>query len=307
MQQLCWNEYNDLKLSELEAGILVSQNGAAYIARNWRLTDQVSEVVQWALDSGLHWLIQNGHPKESHRYPHGNGGNYISFSPVQDNLWVFAIDEQSPSNRKERNDVRQAVFQKKYRAIFSEHGIRFEIESRNTKNLLVKNPDLREAVAVAANVARDIGRIGGSRIVSGDYKGFIDEAHIQGRLLKYWDRVDFGRSLSCLASEYRLSNGRRIDILAQDKTEGALIVIELKQQCAHEAVIHGQIVPYLEDTALKKKAIGRGIWGCLIAEQVPHKVREAVRTCNYPIVAFEAVWDKDGVLLKKVAGNWPLQ
>ena len=307
MNQLQWPEHNNLELRETDGGILVSQNRTAYIARKWQLTKPVVEVVQWALDSGLHWLIQNGHPKESHRYPHGNGGNYIAFSPVQENLWVFAIDEQSPSSTKERSDVRQAVFQKKYRAVFDEHGIRFKTESRNTRNLLVEHSDLREAIAVAGSVSRDIGTIGGSRRIIGSYRGFIDEAHLQGRLLKFWDAIDFGRPLECLASEYRISNGRRIDILARDRATGAVVVLELKQQSANETVIMDQIVPYLEDSSLRIQSSkqGRSPWGCLIAEQVPQKVREAVRACSHSIVAFEAIWTEDGVSLKNVAGVWP--
>ena len=307
MQGIKWQEYNTLELRNTVGGILVSQNGAAYIARKWRLTEQVVEVVQWALDSGLCWLIQNGHPKESHRYPHGNGGEYIAFSPVQENLWVFAIDQQSPTNSKERMDVRRAVFQKKYRAIFNEHGIRFRAEPSVNKNLLVELSDLREAIAVAASVARDIGTIGGSRKILGSYKGFIDEAHLQGRLLKYWDRINFGRSFDCLASEHRISNGRRIDILARDRESGAVVVLELKQQVAKETVISEQIIPYVKDAALQEYAKSRGsvAWGCLIAEQIPQKVREAVWACSHPVVAFEASWIEEGVLLKKVAGDWP--
>ncbi len=302
-----WHEFNKLELQETCDGILVSQDGASYVARNWRLTEKVVEVVQWALNSGLYWLIQNGHPKESHRYPHGNGGNYISFSPLQDNLWVFAIDEQSPSNSIDRTDVRRAVFQKKYRAVFDENGIRFKIESRNTKNLIVEQNNLREAIAVASSVARDIGTVGGSRRITGSYKGFIDEAHLQGRLLKFWNDINFGCELDLLESEHRISNGRRIDILACDRKSGALVVVELKQQSAKEVVINKQIIPYLEAVSLSVRLSAGDcpVWGCLIAEQIPERVRKLISDCSHPIVAFEARWDERGVLLKKVAGDWP--
>lgn len=302
MHSISWKDKNNLELLETADGIIVSQNNESYLARNWHLTDQVIEVIQWAIESGLHWLVQNGHPKICNRYPHGNGENYISFSPVQKNLWVFVMDEQSPSSKHDRRDVRRVIFQKKYAPIFDQYRIKYKTESRNTKNLIVEKSEIREAIAVASHVAHDVGVIGGSRLMNGDYKGFIDEAHLQGRILKYWNVINFGRHLNLVCSEYRVQGGR-IDILARDTLTHALIVIELKHQRAEENVVSEQIERYIH--ALKFTNDKCRFWGCLIAPEIPHNVQKAVYASPFPIIAFRPVWVDQGVLLQKIAGDWP--
>lgn len=53
---------NGIQIEQLEGGLLIQQDGEAYIARSWRLTPAVDHLIRTATASGLDWMIRSDHP-----------------------------------------------------------------------------------------------------------------------------------------------------------------------------------------------------------------------------------------------------
>src|ERR1035441_1375173 len=66
----CWPEHK-LKLTECDRGLQVEQDGASYIARSWKLCDDVVKLVDVALDCGFTCVIRHNHPRPNNRDERG--------------------------------------------------------------------------------------------------------------------------------------------------------------------------------------------------------------------------------------------
>ena len=135
---------------ELEGG-----SGRAYIASQWRLNNQLREIVDLALNHGFDKLWREGHPRDAyvegnHKYKYGV--KHIAFSRSHTDRWVFAVDV---SNSKPP-DVRAVVFEKQHqklvevvlgkglpRAEPAQPG-RWKWEAGGGKNILVDPPDVEK-------------------------------------------------------------------------------------------------------------------------------------------------------------------
>ena len=95
-----------IEVKQLEDGVLVSQNGQAYVARNWRLDVPVIRLIEQAISAGLGCMIRKDHPRKNARWPNTRGTVYLAFSPSPDHQWSLAID----SFNSVRHDFGQAVF-----------------------------------------------------------------------------------------------------------------------------------------------------------------------------------------------------
>ena len=116
-----------ISLEERSEGLLVRQYDQAYLARNWRLSEAVQELVATCLDAGLKWMIRNGHPQVHARWPNAKGRAYLAFSPLKERQWSIAIDALNG----EGSDFRFAVFNGKYNAQFEADKIPYSFEKRN--------------------------------------------------------------------------------------------------------------------------------------------------------------------------------
>lgn len=121
-----------IELEDTAHGLLVRQYDEAYVARNWRLTSSVVELVETCLGSGLRWMIRTDHPRRNSRWPNPRGVVYLAFSPTEDDQWSLAID----SWRSNRDDYGRAVFNGKYQTQFFQHDIPFDFEKRNKGDAL---------------------------------------------------------------------------------------------------------------------------------------------------------------------------
>lgn len=76
---------HDITIQDCEGGVAIRQDGRCYIARRWKLSDELECVVRTALQFGLTKLWQCGNPK-------GRESSRISFSTSHAaNSWVFAL------------------------------------------------------------------------------------------------------------------------------------------------------------------------------------------------------------------------
>ncbi|PVE25787.1 hypothetical protein DC522_03165 [Microvirga sp. KLBC 81] len=123
----------DIRITTDAKGLFVSQHGRSYLAREWRLTSEVLEVLQTALEFGLTHLWQEGHPSKSESH-------HISFSfSHAPQTWVFVIGKEAkPPN------VRWVTFHQKFKGYLREGGFldegsrKAEWENSGGKNILVR-------------------------------------------------------------------------------------------------------------------------------------------------------------------------
>lgn len=284
---------NEIILEETENGLLVQQGAEAYVARNWCLSVPVVELVEVAMEAGLHWMIRNDHPRRNARWPNRRGVVYLAFSPSEHQQWSMAIDSIRPKS----GNFGHGVFNGKYREQFVTRGLPFKFEKRNkgAGHLVVA----REHVLPILSALRefdhrvlDLGR------VERNHSGFATEYEIQGAILNHWGETPFATSHVIVQDEYPVDGGlnsRRIDVLAQDPKSGDWLVIEIKRAEPNLDAVR-QVEEYLLALGQKDEFAFGKLEGVLIAERISVAVRDAALHAG--ISAYEIEWP---VVLRQVA------
>lgn len=275
-----------IDLEDTEHGLLVRQYDQAYVARNWRLTPSVVELVETCLGSGLRWMIRTDHPRRNSRWPNPRGVVYLAFSPTEDDQWSLAID----SWRSNRDDYGRAVFNGKYQTQFFQHDIPFDFEKRNkgaghmevTRELVI--PTIRKLSTLDHNVLQMFRP-------QPDTEGYGTEYDIQRDLLVNWVQTVFAQEgYNVVQDEFPVDGGltsRRIDILSQHASSQDWLIIELKRaEANHAAVV--QVADYLLALGKKDEFNSGRLEGCLIAERIPEPIARACEAEG--IRAYEVSW-----------------
>lgn len=278
---------NGIILEDMDAGILVRQYDEAYVARRWRLTQDVEDLVQTALDAGMRWMIRDGHPQPHARWPSEKGRVYLAFSPTRENQWSLAIDQFNARTGR----FGFGVFNGKYRSQFEAAGVPFEFEKRNrgAGHMVVKRDHLLETLRKLSGMdhsvlyrARDAAPV----------VGFTTEYDIQRAMILGWCDTPFGSTAKLIGDEVPVdlgANPRRIDLLAHDPMTRHLLIIEIKRAEAHMAALD-QVRSYVASLSTRPEYAGHTISGVLIAERVPEHLRTAARDAG--IVTFEIAWPR---------------
>jgi hypothetical protein len=139
-------EYNRLEIHQRDEGLEIRQFGNAYIAREWRWCEDLSYVIQTLKGFGLTSMMQNNHPQKNAFLPHGNGRDYLAFSSNFSDIWISAVDEQSPKTTNQRDNIQTITFQKRFKSQFDKFEVPYVLEKRNTENLLVDIANLEAAL-----------------------------------------------------------------------------------------------------------------------------------------------------------------
>ena len=275
-----------LELEDTEHGLLVRQHDDAYVARSWRLTPQVVELVETCLSAGLVWAIRKDHPRSNSRWPNPRGVVYLAFSPTADFQWSLAIDTWKPK----RGDFDFGAFNGKYQTQFLQHDIPFRFEKRNKgaghmeveRELVL--PTIRKLGTFDHNVLQLFRP-------QAEAQGYGTEYDIQRDLLINWAETIFAQEgYRVVQDEFPVDGGltsRRIDILSQQASTQDWLIIELKRaEASHAAVF--QVADYLRALGRKDEFNGGRLEGCLIAERIPDTVAGACRAEG--IRAYEIAW-----------------
>ncbi|KHA53115.1 endonuclease NucS domain-containing protein [Sulfitobacter geojensis] len=274
-----------IEAETLEEGLLVRQDGHAYVARNWQLSPATEELIETAIGSGLGCMIRNDHPRRNARWPNTRGVVYLAFSPDPGKQWSVAIDTFRPG----KGDYGVAVFNGKYQAQFFNADIPFSFEGRNKSSghLVVARQDVIPTLKALAGFDHSVLALNRATHAG---EGFTTEYVLQQQILKNWTDTPWANRYDIVQDEYPIDGGlnsRRIDILARDRETGDWLIIELKRAEASEAAVC-QVTEYL--LALGKLddfASGR-LDGVLVAERVPSLIRSIADSEG--IEVYEAVW-----------------
>ena len=271
-----------ITLLEVDNGLLIQQYDQGYIARKWQLSDAIIEMVKSALDSGLIWMIREGHPQVHSRWPSKQGRAYMAFSPTPEDQWSLAID----TVRKNGSDFGKAVFNGKYHEQFLRTCVPFTFEKRNlgSGHMEVARPEVIPTIRKLADFDHSVLQLGRFEETS---IGFATEYDIQRSMLISWSDTPFAGRSRLVGAEIHLDlgrNSRRIDILARDEKSNDWIVIELKRAEASLDAL-AQVQDYVLSLAKIEGYSEGGVIGVLIAERVPNIVRIAAQEAG--IAAYE--------------------
>ena len=110
----------------------------------------------------------------------------------------------------------------------------------------------------------------------------VSESYLEQWLVENWDRVDFGARLrlfeengESVGQQYNTRSVGRIDLLCEDSTSGALVVIELKKGRPSDAVV-GQLARYM-GWVKENLAAGREVQGIVLTPEYDDKLRYAAK------------------------------
>ena len=133
---------DDLLIIEEPNGLLISQDNKTFLARKWKLTDKVIEILNISIKSGFSKLWVDGHPK-------GETSHYICFSRTHSKPWEFLIGgEANPPN------VKCITVNNTHRKVLDDATLGFHWQNFGGKNLFLTptNEMLSKLIKVIKNI-----------------------------------------------------------------------------------------------------------------------------------------------------------
>ncbi|MDC0432722.1 hypothetical protein OAL96_00770 [bacterium] len=124
VKQYRWDDAGLILTEILDAGVVVEQNGRAYLAKNMNLNSETIAIFEMGIRLGYRGAIQQGHPKTSNLLPYGKGVGYLSLAKSCEDRWAISVY----SDRK-LNCLRISI-NKRYQDVLTHLGISFS--SQNT-------------------------------------------------------------------------------------------------------------------------------------------------------------------------------
>lgn len=243
---------NGIRTEAVPRGLLVHQYDQSYIARGWGQVERVDHLIKVSLNSGMRWIIREGHPQVHARGPDGSGRVYLAFSPTRENHWSYAIDTFNIKT----GDIVHCVFNGKYKSQFDLAGIDYSFEKRNLTagHLVVRKEAVFDAIAKLKAMDHQVLYLGRD---AQPILGFRNEYDIQRSMIQNWAKTPIGKQCALLGDEVPVDKGvnpRRMDLLAHDAVADHYFVLELKRASAKPEAV-AQLNGYL--TALGRDPIYR--------------------------------------------------
>ncbi len=117
-------------------GIKITQNDKTYIARNWRINEQIKNIINLASSCNLKCLWRHGHPLDKYFLNEKEndflkGSHHIGFSEKHAYPWVFVLGSESLRRRHGGQLIKSITFNKKYLNRIN----KYLIETKNTGSL----------------------------------------------------------------------------------------------------------------------------------------------------------------------------
>ena len=116
-----YSEINEAQFDEVETtegkflGTRISQDGKSYIARNWKITEEVKTIIIKAAKSGFSKLWRQNHPQDRYFYngpDYLKGSHHIGFSKSHSSPWLFVLGGESLSRIGGIQRVKEITFNK---------------------------------------------------------------------------------------------------------------------------------------------------------------------------------------------------
>lgn len=146
-----------IHLTQRGDGVLVEQNGQSYLARKWKLNEDLINVIAKFLDAGFSCLIRKRHPQPSKRT---GGVDYIGFSLDESSSWLAVVDQYSrkcPIEGTTGDRIKRVTVKSLFRDLLTAGRVPFSWENAGGKNMFVAVEDIALLLqTINPATARDI-------------------------------------------------------------------------------------------------------------------------------------------------------
>ena len=133
------NKEFDINLETVKDGIRVRQHNRIYLAKKWKLNDDVRLVLNTAINFGLTSLWQEGHPRK-------NESHHLSFSFTHKrNSWIFVIGKEACPPK-----IKTITFNKNLKKYFEDFSgkISWTMQPSGGKNIFIELNELEATLTL---------------------------------------------------------------------------------------------------------------------------------------------------------------
>lgn len=285
---------------DVDGALEITQNGCTYRARKWRLTPELIEVIDTAIEFGFSAFWVKGHPSS----PYKNGGfrflqgsHHITFARAHGERWVFVVDgSASPPV------PRDVTFNRGLRDFLDRIGQAHSWEHSGGHNLRVPRGSLRSVLERLdattldqMHLAKPSVEYFGARPVTDMYR----EEDLQRRIEEEWRPL--AAAMNFTLSARAVIDGPIPDLVLHIGSWG-ILVVELK--FAHAGGVElDQLRKYLSLPSLGTMAQGKRLHGVLIARDFNRSLID-VANVDTSTISLYSFGQNQGVLqLHLVAGS----
>jgi len=279
---------DNLVIIQKEAGLLISQDNKTYLARMWKLTDKVLEIINISIENGFNKFWVDGHPKSGAADAH-----YICFSRSHSKPWGYLLaGEAKPPN------IKGITVNKKYRKVLEDSKIDFEWQKLGGNHLFL--PPSINKLSLLINEINNYPHEEFEKDTKFDGKirdvGFTNEAEqenfIFNRLASMGFETEQQQSFNKNINDTKSS---RTDIILRKENE--IFIIELKPYPAKLEDLE-QLNRYLNNQQLREKYKDMVVHGILISAHF-HESRLEETKLNYPnLNLYSFSYNRGGINLK---------
>ena len=231
---------NNLLIKEQTYGLLISQNNKTFLARKWRLTQEVREIIKLSLNKGFNKLWVEGHPK-------GNESHYVCFSRSHSKPWEFLIGAEAKPP-----DIKMITVNNTHRKLLETSNLNFHWQNFGGKHLF-----LSPKIKMLELLISEISKVPHKSFVS-SFKSIGTSIRPSGfRVENDLEEYVFNKFISnnCLVhrqhrfkTNNELESDSKPDIILEDKDK--VYIIELKLNAAHIADLN-QLHRYINNNKLR--------------------------------------------------------
>lgn len=273
----------DLAINTTDQGLIISQNGASYIANKWQLTDEVISIINLAHSAGLtcHW--QKGHPSAS-KYKgasgYQSGIHHISFARSHDEKWVFVLGGEAKPPA-----VNIITFNKDFKQFLDNSGCEAEWEWAGGKNIFVQPKYLHKLLNLLTK--EDLDAVHFARLEPNRWKSTVSRTGLNSEELvekAILDKLKNNPENKHLKILIRPHYKKYIPDLIFQRT-GKPIILELKLAVAGLPALQ-QIKSYMEFSPIKNEF--SGLVGGIVARDFHPDLRaEIVKYKNLGLYRYD--------------------
>ena len=286
----------DLRLLQIDDGIIVQQHGREYLARRWQLTATVEGIIQTAIDNKFNCLWVDGHPLSA-------SAHYMCFSRSHEKPWEFLIGgEANPPQ------VKCITINKKLRSPLSEISDDLIWQNFGGKHLFIE-PDLNKLkwlISLLKRIPRENLATSNNRRSLSKHEqkviGFQLEKHLEDFIFE--QLLSNGhqpiRQPKAFAPNRLIEQASIPDIILEHENE--VFIVELKPNATDIADLH-QLNRYASNNAIKSKYKHKSIKPVLLAGFFHEKIleEEAKFEKKFELVSYDYTGGK--VVFSSVRGD----
>ena len=286
------SEKNNLSIKEQTDGLLISQNNKTFLARKWRLTQEVKEIIKLSLNKGFNKLWVEGHPK-------GNESHYVCFSRSHSKPWEFLIGAEAKPP-----DIKMITVNNTHRKLLETSNLNFHWQNFGGKHLF-----LSPKIEMLELLISEISKVPHKSFVS-SFKSIGTSIRPSGfRVENDLEEYVFNKFISnnyLVHRQHRFKTNNELesdskpDIILEDKDK--VYIIELKLNAAHIADLN-QLNRYIDNNKLKARFNGKDIFGILLTGHYDQTILDEAKIKFPSINLYSYSYESNNLNLKLMLGK----